>query len=123
MRWVFGLSVDTKNDYGYVLLFVTGLFLFGVLIYIFNGEDYLARAQSSLAVFPWYLNILAIGFAALLIPDGGDSGTSRSRSYYGHEDEPPIPKNYLSPDDRRFQQIKDEMNRQHQEAEDMGYFK
>lgn len=122
-KWASGLTSQDVSDYRIMFLSVTGLFLIGVLIYIFNGEDYLARAQSSLAVLPWYLNFLAAGFALALFISGSDSGTSVSRSRYQSEDDTQIPKNYLSPDDRHFQQTKDEMNRQHQEAEDMGYFK
>lgn len=122
-------SLDArKDDLIYGIKAATIIYFIGVTIYIFAGDSYLDRAINSYDSFKVFSNVIAaIPLPTIFVrsTSTGHSGVSGmfNDSHYEPHEEPEIPENYMSPDDRHFRQIQDEMNRQHQEAEDMGYFK
>jgi len=128
VKLYFGVSDLAKENITISSFTVAGIYLAGIAIYVFSGEDYLSRTMDSIYTAKYYLNPIMLLMMVIVLgadASGSYGGTTRRQSYdnYSDEDDYHVPENYMSADDRHFRQTQDEMNRQHQEAEDMGYFK
>lgn len=123
VMFICGMSENERDNLSISSAFLFGLYLAVVAIYVFSGDDYSGRAIASLNHALYFLNPIVVLIIISVWSADYSSGSRPSHNNYSDDNDHQSPKNYMSPDDRHFRQTQDEMNRQHQEAEDMGYFK
>jgi len=87
-----GISDLAKENITISSFTVAGIYLAGIAIYVFSGEDYLSRTMDSIYTAKYYLNPIMLLMVVLVLgaDSSGSYGGSRGRGNQYVNDEVPV---------------------------------